>query len=268
MKLFAVLAIVVYPVAVYPHAALAQTNLANLNLEQGRAVFRSNCAFCHGLTGTGGRGPNLAASRFAQGRADAEFKAIVQRGVPGTTMPAFETIERDELDNLVVYIHELGASGAKREPILGDVALGRQVYQRSGCAGCHRIGEEGSILGPDLSRVGVGRPTAYIRESILDPGKDIPEDYQAVTVVLRDGKRVTGIRVNEDTFTVQLRDPSQHFRMFDKAQVADVIHETKSMMPAYTTLPQADLNNLLAYLDTLRGQINTSAGVKKAKGIQ
>jgi cytochrome c oxidase cbb3-type subunit 3 len=263
MKLFVVLTIVVCPTAVW-----AQGNLANLNVEQGKAVFRSNCAFCHGLTGTGGRGPNLAASRFATSEANTEFKSIVRNGVPGTTMPAFETMEPDELDNLALYIHELGAAGAKREPITGDAARGLRVYERSGCTGCHRVGDEGSIFGPDLSRVGVGRPTSYIRESILDPGKDIPDAYQGVTVVTRDGKRVSGIRINEDTFSVQLRDASQHFRMFDKAQVKDVIHETKSMMPSYASLSQADLNDLLAYLDTLRGNVNAGAGVKKAKGIQ
>jgi putative heme-binding domain-containing protein len=137
--------------------------------------------------------------------------------------------------------------------VAGDPKLGRQVYQRNGCGTCHRTGEEGSIFGPDLSRVGVGRPTAYIRESILDPSKDIPEEYQGVTVVTRDGKRITGISVNEDTFTVQLRDQQQRFRMFDKSQLKEVIHETKSLMPSYAALSKDDLTNLVAYLDTLRG---------------
>jgi cytochrome c oxidase cbb3-type subunit 3 len=245
MKCLTVIAIVVCPVA-----AGAQTNL---NLGQGRAVFRSNCAFCHGLTGTGGRGPNLAASRFATGGSDTAFKNIVRNGVPGTTMPAFDTMEADELDNLTLFLRELGAAGVKNEPVAGDPKLGRQVYQRNGCGTCHRTGEEGSIFGPDLSRIGGGRPTAYIRESIVDPSKDIPEEYQGVTVVTGDGKRISGIRVNEDTFTVQLRDRQQHFRMFDKNQMKDVIHETKSLMPAYAGLSSEDLTNLLAYLDTLRG---------------
>jgi cytochrome c oxidase cbb3-type subunit 3 len=248
MKRLAVIAMVVCPLGVG-----AQTNLAKVNLETGRAVFRSNCAFCHGLTGTGGRGPNLAASRFATGGSDTAFKNIVRNGVPGTTMPAFDTMEADELEDLTLYVHELGAAGVKNEPVSGDPKLGRQVYQRNGCGTCHRTGEEGSIFGPDLSRVGVGRPTAYIQESILDPSKDIPEEYQGVTVVTRDGKRITGISVNEDTFTVQLRDQQQRFRMFDKSQLKEVIHETKSLMPSYAALSKEDLTNLVAYLDTLRG---------------
>lgn len=263
MKYLAALASVLCPLAFG-----AQTNLAKLNLEVGKAIFRSNCAFCHGLTGTGGRGPNLAAGRFANGQADDTLKNIIRNGVPGTTMPSFESMEKDELDNLVLYIHELGSSGARSEPVAGNAKLGREVYLRNGCSGCHRIGEEGSIYGPDLSRVGVGRPTAYIRESIVDPSKDIPEEYQGVTVVLPDGARVSGVRINEDTFTVQLRDAGQRFRMFDKSRLKEVIHETKSLMPAYTSLSKEDLTNLLAYLDTLRGNVSSGAQVRKAEGIR
>ena len=83
---------------------------------------------------------------------------------------------------------------------------------------------EGSVYGPELTRIGAGRSAEYIRESIVNPSADIPEEYEGVTVVTRDGKRITGVRINEDTFTVQLRDPSQNFRMFQKDEVREVIH--------------------------------------------
>ena len=47
-----------------------------------------------------------------------------------------------------------------------------------------------------------------------------------------------------------------------------MIPETKSLMPAYKSLPTGDLQNLLAYLDTLRGGPNSGAEVKKEKGIR
>src|SRR6266851_2423319 len=81
----------------------------------------------------------------------------------------------------------------------GDPIKCRQVYQRSGCAACHRIGVEGSVFGPELSRIGAGRSAEYIRESILNPSADIPEGYAGVTVITKDGKRVIGVRINEDT---------------------------------------------------------------------
>jgi hypothetical protein len=56
--------------------------------------------------------------------------------------------------------------------------------------------------------------------------------------------------------------------MFQKDRVREVVHETKSLMPAYNSLPKADLDNLLAYLDSLRGDVRAGADVKKAEGIR
>ena len=238
-----------------------------LNLADGKATFRSNCAFCHGLVGGGGRGPALNTGRFVHGSTDDDIRNVIRGGVPGTTMPAFE-FEKDELSHLIAYVRTLSGSAGKAAPVAGDPAKGRQVYERSGCSGCHRIGTEGSVYGPELTRVGAGRSAEYIRESILNPSADIPAEFAGVAVITRDGRRVEGVRINEDTFTLQLRDASQNFRMFQKDEVQQVIHETKSLMPAYTSLAPDDLQNLLAYLDTLRGELNAGAGVKKAGGIR
>jgi len=240
------------------------------DLADGKATFRSNCAFCHGLTGGGGRGPALSSGRFLHGSADDDIKNVIRGGVAGTTMPAFE-FEKDELDRLVAYVRTLSATTGKAAgagPVAGDAAKGRQVYARSGCAGCHRVGAEGSVFGPELTRIGAGRSADYIRESIVNPSADVPEEFAGVTVITRDGKRIAGVRVNEDTFSVQLRDASQNFRMFQKDEVQQVLRETKSLMPVYRSLSQDDLQNLLAYLDGLRGDLNAGAGVKKEKGIR
>jgi cytochrome c oxidase cbb3-type subunit III len=243
-------------------AALCQRDPS---LADGKAIFRSNCAYCHGLTGGGGRGPALNSGRLVHGSAAGDIKSVVSNGVPGTSMPAFE-FEKDELDRLVAYILTLSGSAGTAAPVAGDPIQGRQVYRRSGCASCHRIGTEGSIYGPELTRIGAGRSPEYIRESIVNPSADIPPEYAGLTVVTKDGRRITGVRINEDTFTVQLRDPSQNFQMFQKDEIQQVIPETKSLMPPYNSLDKNDLQNLLAYLDTLRGDLNAGAGVKKAEG--
>ncbi|MGI8989800.1 MAG: c-type cytochrome [Bryobacteraceae bacterium] len=237
------------------------------DLAQAKAVFRGNCAFCHGLTATGGRGPSLISAKLVQGSTDAEIKSVILNGVPGTTMPSFDSIEKDDLDRLVQYIRHLGGSNVKNTPVPGDPAAGRKVYERSGCGGCHRVGSEGSIFGPDLTRVGGGRSSDYIHESLVEPSADIPQEYEGVTIVTKDGKRTTGMRVNEDTFTLQLRLRNQKFAMYDKSRLKEVIHETKSLMPSYKSMPAADMQNLLAYLDSLRGGLAAGADAMKAKGI-
>jgi putative heme-binding domain-containing protein len=258
-------------IALLSLCSVAVRGQTGLDLADGKATFRSNCAFCHGLTGSGGRGPALSSGgRFLHGSSADDIKSVIRSGVPGTTMPSFE-FEKDELNHLVAYVRSLSAGSAetsKMAPVAGDAAKGRQVYERSGCAGCHRIGVEGSVFGPALTRIGAGRSADYIRESIVNPSADIPEEYAGVTVITRDGKRITGVRVNEDTFSVQLRDASQTFRMFQKDDLQQVTHETKSLMPVYSSLSQDDLQNLLAYLDSLRGDLNAGAGVKKEKGIR
>jgi putative heme-binding domain-containing protein len=244
--------------SVCPGAIRAQSG----DVEQGKAIFRSNCAFCHGLTGRGGRGPNLVS------RPIKDIKSVVRNGVPGTTMPAFQDFEEADLDRLVAYIGHLSGGGVKSAPVAGDAQAGRRVYLRSGCAGCHRIGGEGSVFGPDLTRIGAARSPEYLRESLVQPSADIPPEYEGVTVTTRDGGRVSGVRVNEDTFTVQLRDASQNFRMFQKEELSGIAYLAKSLMPSYAALPKQDLDNLLAYLDTLRGEVKAGAGVKKAEGIR
>jgi cytochrome c oxidase cbb3-type subunit III len=259
MKLFLAIAGLLVPLC------SAQTNEAGL--DQGKAVFRSNCAFCHGLTAQGGRGPSLISSALLHSAADDAIKSIITRGIPGTTMPAFD-FPKDDMENLVQFLHSLSGSHPAGVKPPGDVVAGELLYSRNGCANCHRIGNVGSIYGPELTRIGAGRSLDYIRESIVDPSADIADNYGGVTVVTKDGRRITGVRVNEDTFTVQIRKPDQAFALFDKSEAKEVIHETKSMMPAYTHLSPTDVQNLLAYLETLRGAQASGADANKAGGIR
>ena len=119
------------------------------------------------------------------------------------------------------------------------------------------------------TRVGASRSTAYLIESVRDPDKELsdgmldpnnhyglPLVYDTVTVVLKDGQKVTGIAKNEDTFSVQLMDTDQRLRFFLKSDVKDVVHTRKSLMPAYTDqiISPAELQDLLAYLERLRGE--------------
>ena len=65
---------------------------------------------------------------------------------------------------------------------------------------------------------------------------------------------MTGIRVNEDTFSIQLRDVGGHFYSFEKSNIATL--ETspgKSVMPGFSNLSPADMDNLVAYLSSLKG---------------
>ena len=231
----------------------------------GAAPFLSNCAFCHGIDGRGGRGPSLVSARIVQNTSDDAIKTIIKNGIAGTGMPAFD-MEQEDRDAIVLYIRHLGGSGVKTSIPTGNVPHGRAVYAANGCAGCHRVGAEGSVYGPELTRIGSARSPEYLRESIVNPSADIAQDYDGATVEAQDGKRITGVRINEDSFSIQLRLQNQEFALFDKAALRSTADLDRSLMPAFNALPANDLNDLVAYLGSLRRE-SAGSDVTKAQGI-
>lgn len=74
-----------------------------------------------------------------------------------------------------------------------DVARGRRVFGAALCFGCHRVGGQGGVTGPDLTGVAGRYDARALLESILEPSKVIPDRYAAARIVLADGRVVTGV---------------------------------------------------------------------------
>jgi putative heme-binding domain-containing protein len=111
-----------------------------------------------------------------------------------------------------------------------------------------------SAFGPDLSAIGARRSLRYLRESVVDPSADVPLAYRAVTVTTAAGTKIRGIHLNEDDYSIQLRDGNGDPRSFLKDDLQGINYETESLMPSYRSLSAADLDNLMAYLNSLRGK--------------
>lgn len=236
-------------------------------IQEGASLFRANCSPCHGLNAKGGtRGPDLSTNRWTHGSSDADIFRTITQGVPGTEMPGVG-FEDSEIWTLVAYLRSL----APPKAILpGSRSQGEQLFWGSGgCSQCHMINGRGGRLGPELSRIGAARSASYLVDSIRQPSKDLSDGlldpnnplgftmiYDAVTVVTRNGKRITGTAKNEDTFSVQLLDMDQNLQFFLKKDVQEVLHERKSLMPVYSEqmLSPAALQDLIAYLASLRGE--------------
>ena len=80
--------------------------------------------------------------------------------------------------------------------------------------------------------------------------------YKTVTIVRKDGKQITGVRKNEDTFSIQLMSPNEQLHLILKKDLKEVIYKSDSLMPAYNRemLTEKDLQDLVAYLDSLRAK--------------
>jgi len=223
-------------------------------IAQGRYLFRARCSLCHGMDARGGRGPDLTTGSFVHGDTDAALFATIQRGVPGTEMVG-QRADRpaDEIWMIVAYIRSLGAgaSGVAQ----GDPAAGEKIFwDQAKCSTCHMVNGKGGRLGPELSQIGAARPRSFFAEKIRDPNKDLPAERATVTVVTQSGQRITGVRRNEDTFTIQLMDARENLHSFFKKDLREVVTEPKSVMPSYTEtqLDSKQLDDLTAYLVSLR----------------
>ena len=131
----------------------------------------------------------------------------------------------------------------------------RAFWGKGGCGACHRVGDKGKSLGPDLSRVGRQRSIAYLRTSVMKPDADITPGYNTVTVVTRDGKKIVGVEKSFDNFSAQLMDVSGKYYSFLREDVTSMQREPKSLMPSTygQLLNESEMNDLLAYLSSLRG---------------
>src|SRR5207253_3392130 len=90
----------------------------------------------------------------------------------------------------------------------GDPARGEAIFRRAdlACFKCHAIAGAGGLVGPDLAGIGASAPVDYLIESILLPAKAIKENYHALLIATRDGRLITGVKVQETNSDLVLRD--------------------------------------------------------------
>jgi putative heme-binding domain-containing protein len=146
----------------------------------------------------------------------------------------------------------LGSQGLL-EKAAGDPVAGRQVYEKSACASCHQINKEGGNLGPDLSDIGRRRGLKFLAESLVKPEADIPISFRAVQIVLKSGQTVSGIRLNFDDLSIQVRDMRDNLRSFLRENIQEIRYDKPSLMPAYASMNQKTLDDVIAYLHSLKG---------------
>jgi putative heme-binding domain-containing protein len=223
------------------------------DVEQGRRLFLTHCAYCHGSRGEGGRGADLTNGQYRLGGSPAQLFRTIRYGMPGSEMPAVRASD-DDVWRMAAFVRKIGSAGLE-ERASGDAAAGKAVYGgKGGCAVCHSIGREGGALGPDLTDIGRRRGLAHLEESLVRPEADVPILFRAIRVATNSGQTVAGIRLNEDDLSIQLRDTADNLRSFLKANIKEIRRDQPSLMPAYgSTLSRKELTDLVAYLSSLRG---------------
>ena len=236
---------------------------APADLEAGRGLFVIHCARCHGIDGGGGEGPGLVTPELFSATTEDELYGVIRSGIPGTSMPGLRYVSDDKRRQLTAYVWSLGRVAAEEE-LPGDPEAGALLYEQHDCAACHVIGGKGGTLGPDLGRIGLERGADHLRESIVDPGATLPPSgggagsiYLMVRVETRDGRQIEGMRVNEDSFTIQIRDAESD--TFHSVRKENIVRLQKrfgfSLMPSYRNMIRgSELDDMIAYLASLQGK--------------
>jgi putative heme-binding domain-containing protein len=229
-------------------------------LAEGQALFRGLCSGCHGGAGRGGKGPDLTDKRWIHGDKDEDIARVIREGVPKTTMKKLSELKEDQVTKIIRYVRSLARAPSESDwkPYLpGDAAAGRKLFfddkGKAQCAKCHSVEREGGRVGPPLDRIASRRSPEYIMESILQPSKDIDPDYEAVQVATAKGTVITGLRVNESNFSIQLREENGRFHSFLKSELEGVFVLKKSLMPdnMAEVLTVKELHDLFAFLMSL-----------------
>ncbi|HEV3162849.1 MAG TPA: c-type cytochrome [Isosphaeraceae bacterium] len=231
-------------------------------LDEGRGLFRGLCSGCHGGVGRGGKGPDLTDDRWIHGAADDDIARVIRNGVPQTTMKKMgESLKEDQIRKLIVYIRSLARSPSESpwKPYMnGDPLAGRKLFfdaqGKAQCAKCHSVGGEGGRIGPPLDRIASRRAPEFVMESILLPSQDIAPEFESVSVATSEGRVITGLRVNETNFSIQLREENGRFHSFMKRDLEEVKVLKKSLMPENLSevLTVKELHDVFAYLMTLQ----------------
>jgi cytochrome c oxidase cbb3-type subunit 3 len=194
------------------------TARARSNRADGRALFESTCATCHGLDGHGAeRGPNIATRPEARRLSDTEILTILRNGRPKSGMPAFGGMGGAKLESLLAHLRNLQGLD-RNEQASGNSGHGREIFlQKGGCADCHAVNGVGGFLGPDLSIYGAVTPFVEMREQIAQ--HDHLPRAKMVTLTTRDGQTLTGMIRNEDNFSLQLQTMDGKFHFLERAEL-------------------------------------------------
>jgi putative heme-binding domain-containing protein len=245
-------------IAPFPASGAQSSN----EIQQGKAVYDRLCVVCHATDGTGGEAPALNHPNLDRAPDDDALRSLVNKGVPNR-MPAINHLTDAELNQLVAYVRALGRSPSL--PLDGVAQTGARIYQRAGCPSCHIVNGQGGTFGPVLSNIGALRGASYLRRALVEPGAALPVgtltvpgkgllEYLPVRVVTNDGRDIHGIRVNEDSITIQIRDGGNQIHSFRKSDLRQIDKQIgTSLMPSVADrLTAAELTDLVAYLSSLR----------------
>jgi alcohol dehydrogenase (cytochrome c) len=159
--------------------------------------------------------------------------------------------------NRVITVVLLAASAATaliaQQPPMprGDAARGKVLYDASKCADCHRLGQSGSRVGPDLSAVGDSRTPEQLYRAVVAPDEEVLPEHRGVRVVLKDGTTVAGRILNQDRFSIQMLTSAEQLASYARSELREHTIIQTGLMPSYEgKLGSQEIADIVRYLSS------------------
>ena len=221
-------------------------------VEQGKHNLNVACSRCHGRDGRGGKGPDLTNGLYRHARTDKDIIDIISNGISGTSMPGFGAGYVDFYLPIMAYIRVEGAkSEGKETKATGDIAIGKLLFKKHNCGGCHWTDADRGRFGTNLTKLAA--TVEYVRESMRYPNTQVDGTHQRVNLLDKDGRILTGKRLSEDGFHILVMDRNEDVYSVDKRDLERLTYAHESLMPDMKdVLTIKDIEDLTTYVLSLQ----------------
>ena len=226
----------------------------DVDIAYGASLYAARCVTCHGVQGDAIGGVNLRSGKFRNAVTDTDLGRFIRAGSPAAGMPPF-ALDNAEMAGITAYLRNMNSLDTANVKG-GDASRGRAIFEgKGGCVSCHRVGRVGSRVAPNLSDIGSQRSPGSIQRTLVDPSSQMMPINRPVRLVKKDGTVVSGRRLNEDTYSIQVIDDKERLHSILKTDLKEFSISKTSPMPSYKdTLNSTEIADLLGYLLSLKGQ--------------
>jgi putative heme-binding domain-containing protein len=162
---------------------------------------------------------------------------------PIATLPQLPSESKWQYGQLRDYIYG-------KEQWQGDAARGKLAYYKADCRKCHRFGQSGEAIGPDLTQIADRMQRKQSLRAIMFPSEIVPDQYLTYSIITTDGRTFTGIIGKAEGNNVAVLQADGTKVTIDRKEIEESLLRKESAMPQGTLdrLSKQEIADLFAYM--------------------
>ena len=186
-----------------------------------------------------------------------ERRMISTREIPATRQTMLMSHKDKTITARAKELFGLSAPSPRKEVIekyqaaltlKGDKTRGEKVFEVN-CVPCHRVGNKGSDVGPNLVTVRAWSPD-QIMVNVLDPNREVSPQYVNYEVELKNGDSLGGVIAEETATTLTLKRANNVQDTILRENIARISSSKMSLMPEglEAGIPPQGMADLISFL--------------------